>query len=827
MRKTILLATALCLASNAMAQSYGNPLSATIGNNTYQAPSESSIYWQFTADQDYIATISQLGDCEVPTISVKEQGASSATEIRGVTAADYVTKIYAFEKGKTYYFALESEKAGEVGFNLKLDKTENLGAGLKATSPLEIKLGETQFFGNPCYGADSWDDTNIYTTYKAEKDGQLRIKTDQYVNSATVNGTKISSEIENGKKVFKINTEAGKTYAINFSIGIPFFIATSEVVEVKQGSIDMPYALQEGENTIPAEAGKYYFTYTPSKKGYLNLTSSDKLTDGQVTIYRNKVNAAQETAAAGQSEKGSYDIRTEIISTYFTYYIVVDKKVATDKAETLTCQMEDYQAGETPETAIPVEVSDAASTITLPKAKGTYYYTIKVPANTNKLIVVESTTSLSKGSSAYLNTSTGSWGAATMENGVIKKDVSNSADKTYFLTVTSDEASPLTFRISYATIEKGALITNPKEAEAGTNTIDFDGVAYYTYKATKSGKLAIEVKDGVTVTFPLSATGYGENDTYVKGNVFFIQATKDKEYLITLSGVKKGSTFNLEETNFEAGELRSNPIVMTEDTYTLGEDTNNLWLKYKVTKTGVIDFSSDVPFNDNFFLGIVKNEARAAVSMAYDMQDVDNTTAGKPERVKLYQSTFEVKQGDVLYIQVVMPGDVKGKKLTLTQREAKAGETISNPIVLKQNQTIDVSKASLQKPIWVKATLAQGKNSFLVSDGVITPICNCRLTNDGISYEGETVAWSEDGKTFSTYSFSGNEDFVFMIGFAEGMAKLTYGTEMTDGITSIEAIPDSKPSIYTLDGTKINQITGNGVYIIKSNGKTKKVVIKK
>lgn len=98
MRKTILLATALCLASNAMAQSYGNPLSATIGNNTYQAPSESSIYWQFTADQDYIATISQLGDCEVPTISVKEQGASSATEIRGVTAADYVTKIYAFER---------------------------------------------------------------------------------------------------------------------------------------------------------------------------------------------------------------------------------------------------------------------------------------------------------------------------------------------------------------------------------------------------------------------------------------------------------------------------------------------------------------------------------------------------------------------------------------------------------------------------------------------------------------------------------------------------------------------------------------------------------
>lgn len=30
-----------------------------------------------------------------------------------------------------------------------------------------------------------------------------------------------------------------------------------------------------------------------------------------------------------------------------------------------------------------------------------------------------------------------------------------------------------------------------------------------------------------------------------------------------------------------------------------------------------------------------------------------------------------------------------------------------------------------------------------------------------------------------------------------------------------------------MDGTQVDQISGNGVYIIKSNGKTKKVVIKK
>ena len=92
---------------------------------------------------------------------------------------------------------------------------------------------------------------NVYTTYKAEKDGQLQIKTEQYVTSANVDGTAVSAETVNDKRVYKINTEAGKTYAINFTLGIPFFVATSEVVEVKEGAIDMPYVMKEGDNSIP------------------------------------------------------------------------------------------------------------------------------------------------------------------------------------------------------------------------------------------------------------------------------------------------------------------------------------------------------------------------------------------------------------------------------------------------------------------------------------------------------------------------------------------------------------------------------------------------
>lgn len=602
-------------------------------------------------------------------------------------------------------------------------------------------------------------------------------------------------------------------------------LSVSELADTQEGTPDKPFVLKEGENTVPAEAGEYYYSYTLSKTGYLNITSDEKLENGKVSVYTNIFSAQNKRNAAAESATGSFNVRTEIKIARGTYYIVVNKKTATAKAETFNVKMEDYQPGETAGTAISVNVSETAETITLPGAKGMYYYTFTVPANTKKLLTVESPKALSEGTSAYVNTSDGTYGATYMKNQIIKRDVNSTREQKYYLIVTSNETAPLTLNIRYADAEKGSLITEPKEAQLGQNTIDFDGTEYYTYKATKSGKLAIEVSDGGKVTFPLSATGYGVNDTYQKGNTYFIEATKGKEYLITISDVKKGSTFNLAETNFEAGELRSNPIVMTEDTYTLGEDTNNLWLKYTVTKTGVIDFSSDVPFDDNFFIGIAKNRADAATSMANDIQDESTLNDKKPKRTKLYQSTFEVTEGDVLYIQAIMPGDVKGKKITLTQRTPETGECISNPIILTKGKTINVAKASMMKPIWVKVNLVNG-DTFEVAGGSATPIYNCKPSGDGITYEGTSVVWDESGTKFTVDPKTVGE-VTFMIGYAEGNATLTFIDPTGSGISHIETATDSKPAIYTINGTKINSITGSGVYIIKSNGKTKKVVIKK
>lgn len=823
MRKTLLFAAALCLSASAMAQTFENPLNVSQGNNLYSAHQAGDVYWKFTADQDYIATVGTYDGGEYSSVALLKDGATKPTNIDGTFTPQYDGKIYAFEKGKTYYFILNATGAVELGFTLKLEATKNVGKGLTEADPLEIKLGETQVIGNPAYeGTGSF---NAYATYKAEKDGQLQIKTEQDANKATVNGTVISSVTENGKKVFKFKTEKDQVYNINFQLSIPVVIITSEVVEVKEGAIDMPYVMKEGENSIPAEAGKYFFTYKPEKTGYLNITSNAESAGNKLSIYKNKIHATNGNNAVGQSADGSYNVRAEIESNYYTYYIVVDKTTATAKAETFNVKMESYQPGETAGTAIPVTVSETATAITLPGAQGKYFYTFTVPANTKKLLTVESPVALSEGTSAYVNTSEGTWGATEMKNQIIKRDVNSTKEQKYYLIVTSNEAAPLTLNIKYADAEKGSLITAPKEAIIGSNIIDFDGTEYYTYKATQDGKLAVTVEDGVTVTFPKDKSGYGSYDVFQKGNTYSIQATADEIYYITLENVKKTSTFTLAEAKFDAGEVRENPIVMTSNTYTLDENASNLWLKYDVTETGVIEFSCDAPFAETTFIGIAKNNGEGIVSMAEQIQDESTLDQAKPTHIDVYHAVFSAKQGDALYILVNIEGDATGKKLTLTQRASEPGETIDNPIELKKGETLDVSKASLNNPIWVKARLTVGKNEFQnVDGGNFQPQQFCRLEDDGITYSGMPITW--EGNSFIKEKTK-EEDFIFMVTFAEGRAKVMFVDDNTDGISRIELDSDSKPAIYTINGTKINSITGSGVYIIKSNGKTKKVVIKK
>ena len=725
--------------------------------------------------------------------------------------------------GKTYYFIMNM--TGESGFKLDLSEMSSYGKGLSQENPAELKLGEELYLGNPL-GAQ-YESTTAYITYTAEKTAQLQISFSGYVPNATVNGTTVTTyDQTTGAYMLKASVEKGQTYsiALNLQGGV---VANSKLVEVKAGSLEMPFALNEGENKVPAEMGDYYFTYTPTKTGYLNISSDAVLAGGQVKVYTSLSNITYQQVAAS-SEAGTYNVRVEIPYTGSTYYIVVNKLQDSAAEDVVKAEMQDYQPGETVNTAF--ELTELPVEKTLPSAKGTYYYKLTVPANTEKFVTVETGANLDAATSIlFYNQQNGEYGAATVKDGLLKTYVGGQTyDITYILKVTANEDNPLSFKVSYLDVEKGSLVTNPAEAVAGENEITVEGTEYFKYTATKDGKLNVEVEPGVTVSFPRGTGQWdGEYNAINKGTDFFIEATAGTTYLIKVSGAAEGTTMYLEEKEFSAGESRTNPIVMEGDEYTLTKaGAADLWLQYNVTEDGVLDFACDHGYNGGSDrIEIIKNQEPYGTTM------MGTETVGNVSTT-VFKGKVTVSKGDKLYIHCVLAGQVTGSKIKFTKHEAEPGETVTNPLIITKGKTVTITGASRSTPVWLKASLPAGKTTFRLSGYLMTSLYNSlEDAKNGANAEDVRANYVSlpDGSYVYEFTKDMSEagDVYFQFVDSYGATGFTWMDDDATGIWNIEAAGDSKVSIFKMDGTQVNQISGNGVYIIKSNGKTKKVVIKK
>ena len=490
--------------------------------------------------------------------------------------------------------------------------------------------------------------------------------------------------------------------------------------------------------------------------------------------------------------------------------------------------MQEYQPGETVNTAF--ELTELPVEKTLPSAKGTYYYKLTVPANTEKFVTVETDANLDAATSIlFYNQQNGEYGAATVKDGLLKTYVGgNTYDVTYILKVTANEGNPLAFKVSYLDAEKGSLLTNPAEAVVGENEITVDGTEYFKYTATKNGKLNVEVEPGVTVSFPRGTGMYdGEYTAINKGTDFFIEATAGTTYLIKVSGAAKGTTMYLEEKEFAAGESRTNPIVMEDNEYTFTKaGAADLWLQYNVTEDGVLDFACDHGYNGGSDrIEIFKNEEPYGTTM------MGTETVGSVSTT-VYKGKVIVSKGDKLYIHCVIAGKVTGSKIKFTKHEAEPGETVTNPLVITKGNTVTVTGASRSTPVWVKASLPAGKTTFRQSSYLMTALYNSlEDAKNGANAEEVRANYVQLPDGSYVYEFTKEMaaagDVYFQFVDSYGATDFTWMDDEATGIWNIEAAGDSKVSIFKMDGTQVNQISGNGVYIIKSNGKTKKVVIKK
>lgn len=839
MRKNLLLTLAFAVSAlSASAQDkFENALDATLGDNTYEVTAADSIYWKYTSDKDQLIYVGGLNNTyDNAAVYVQKEGealpTNESTVLKGVSLSGK-QNVYPLMKGETAYVMVYNQ--GTVGFALSTKEVPGLGKGLSADNALPIELDTVQYLGNP-YITGYSNKYDMYATYTASEDGVLYLTSKSYIGNCTVNGTALKWEYSKNVYDAKVSVENGQTYTLVFNDNQPFLFSAA-MTHPTAGSLDLPFTLAEGENTVPAAYGTYYYTYTPTKTGYMNISSTEALAGGQVKIYSSKSNISYQSASAS-SNTGSFNVRAELAYVYSNsqYFVEVTKVEATDADQTFTFAMEDYKQGE--KESNPIVISELPDTLTLATAAGKYYYSVTVPQGSAKFLTVKSTNAVTVNTSLYVYPSGKGqyYGKSSTGTGIVKYDATSdtqSADQTYIIFWNSSEESPIEFTVSLEDIVQGSTKSNPLTAVQGDNTVPGDGEWFYTYTATKDGKLSITGTPEMTVKFPYVNTDYGYEyeDEYaasVSGATYSIVATKDKAYTIQISGAKANDVFALAEEDLGAGESRSTAIEV-DSVYTFDANpVNELWIKYTVKNNGNLEAGTEVPYNysQTVEFGNIESENLDFI-VTYDPVTYDSK----------YATTVRgVKAGEVYVMHLSLGGATfEGQKVYFREVAAAQGETLDNPFVLENvGDNVIVPEASRNAGQWVKV-VAKGGDVKITTSGYAMSYWYGSLADAESMTNSKYIDTEYDEQTYETKAYTLAEaeagDNYLYVNYSYGPVTLTLvkNGEETDGINALNAANAGTTEVYTLGGVKVANSTkklAKGIYVVKNGKETKKVVVK-
>ena len=793
------------------------------GTNSYTVEGDKSqtVYWKFTADKNYIAAVSPLeGSYNTPTVGTEftTNADTNVQELVGMKNASikYPQCGYPFKKGVTYYIA-NTGYNGDTGFQLALTEDDNINGGVTADAPVELTVGKNTYVGDPYNNSYGY---SAYASYSATESGMLTVTSSSYMN-ASVNGVQYTSNYVNNSYSFSFGVTDGEKYSITFNnLYQPIFVK-ADISHPTEGSVDMPFTGKDGANTLPADYGKYYYSYTPQTTGFLTVSSDTELPGGTVAIYDSKTSSTP----LATSEQGTFNVRTEVAYTGTTYYIVVDKVDGTDADETFNISMEAYKAGE--KESNPIVVENLPATETLEAAKGTFYYAVSVPANTSKFLTVKAEGDTDEYTTVSVYPEGNSWGGINGSN-YVQLNVNNTYDTRYIIKWTTNESKPLSFTVAFKDIEAGDIITNPIQAVSGNNSINSNGTKYYQYTATRDGKLSVELSDPeMSVSFPRGTGQYdGTYDPIISGITYSLEAESGVSYLITINNAKQGESFTLSETDFQIGETRENPITVEGNEYTIGKDQNNCWLKYTATKECQLTVDCDAPYNDNgsnqVYFGKENESMTGMVATRQDGSSYDN----------YFHGTKVLKAGEAILVHVQLTGNVEGYKVTFAEGELPEGMSVSKPYTVKVGETVSLPSNTT---VWVKADVTKGENVFVATASVRT-ILYSSLEDAQNETNGEYInydtQYDENWNPICTLKKTFDEDATVYFQIVGSYNDYTFTFQSdgkTTGINGIGNSTSTKTEVFGLNGVKIADSTNglaNGVYILRQNGKAKKIVIK-
>lgn len=829
-------------AVTAMAQtSMETALDLTEGENSYEVgEANTPAYWKYTAEKDILLLIS--GNSSTTITVTDEAPDGTQTTMYGAQMA-YPQKAYIAYEGHTLYISVQSYSGTSVGFTASFDADASFG-GSSQDAPMTIVTdGSRMVYGDVYSNSSSYS----YATYTADSDGVLVLTATGYVSYTVEGGASGTFEHTNGAYEASLTVRSGQTYNITFS-GYGAFVLTAEMTHPTEGSFEMPFEMQEGDNTVPASHGEYWYTYTNTKTGYGVISSDNTLNGGSIKVYRSTYDVQYGQIYAQVED--SYNLRFEMPSVGTTYYICITKQEGSTEDETFTFTAEDYQPGDQESNPIVIEQLPATG-ISTEAVGGTRYYAVDIPAGEHKFLNVAATSDIENESTTVAVYTEGNSYSATTGNSSVRAEVNGGeAGRRYIIRWISQESTPIIFDVSLEDINPGDLISEPIEASLGTNTIDAAGTRYYTYTPTKNCKLVLTTERIETTAsfYIFNYGGYPPVTASNDGAEYTLSVTEGTQYYIQLDNAEAGETFTLAEADFEQGESRDNPIIVDNGTFTFGPETYvDYWLQYTADKDGKLVIECDVPYNYTERMQYGKSTDNYLSDMVMSSYDGSSSTT-------VYGAEVNAAEGDVFLVNLKMTSPHDGCKVTFKIRDFEAGEAASTAIELQKDETVSVPSVSRTAPMWYKVSLPEACKVTITADNFVSGYWYQGLESTTSSGEYMTFNYDYNEETYvTTYTFTKDVtvagDYYIMIDQCYGNTNMTLSVETSSGIGSVETssaislngntlnvnVDNADVRVYTLSGATVvsEKVSGSasfsldkGIYIVKINNTVKKVIVK-
>lgn len=801
-----------------------------------------SAYFKYTvpAESSQLVTVSAASSSLSFTMS--EDGTYN-TQIVGISSytSTSVEMVFPVEAGQTVYLAVAGYNVTHFEFTMSAENAE-IDGGATCDAPIAIVDGARTFI--PSHYDNSTYSSTTYLSYACPEDGVLEMLFSSYVQSVSVSegcdgvATTVSISYGSGSSYTgKVQVEGGKNYilAIKTTSSSPMFATFTLTHPTVGASCDMPFGGMDEGNVLPAAAGTYWYSYTATQTGYVQLSSTSSLPGGSVSVYSSC--GGYSTA----SVDGCFLLRFNVYSGT-TYFICIEKTEATASDETfdITCNAE--SAGDSFNNPIEIEIG----TTTVPEYNGNYYYQVTVPGEGSKFLKVTTDVDefYSPTTQVAIMPAANQYSRLAVGTNDVKAEVT--AGESYIICWTLDEdINGFGFTVSIEDIAQGEVASNPIQAMLGNNTLTAGNDKYYTYTATKNGWLKITPDENIITTaisFPIVSGSYVSYRTAVKDG--FATKTEIKEgesYLIQFSGMSMDGTFTLEETDYAAGESKETAIVVEGNTAAIPEKAQTFWYRYTAPQEGMLTISANIDYV------MTSSYKYPSVGVYRENDNYPTTIMQSSSEGTVYSGSFVAAENELFYVEVTMVTAQSDKSLTFEIRDFEPGETSAYPIELTEGDN-ELIAASRLNPVWYGAYFNEGEvtisstdyftMTLYKADDLNTSLASANYVYDIGSYElNYTVieagsylmkveqAYAGDTIHVSAAIETGIDDIEAASGSVIPGARMVIVTPDT---------PDAFVAVYNMSGQLIKAATisecteiplEKGLYIVTVNGHAVKVVV--